>query len=670
MIKIKNFLLFVVIICLGQVSCCSKTDTLVASSPDGDIQLSFVTDSSGIYYSVSKEDVIIIERSKLGFALSGGDSIVKDLTISNYNSSSVDSEWEQVWGENRVVRNNYNQISIELTESTELKRQLNITFRIYNDGLGFRYQFPEQTNLSSFKIMDELTEFSLTSDFDLWSIPAYQDDRYEYLYSKRKLSEVNDTVHTPLTMVKDGLAISIHEANLTDYASTTLYRTKDKTLKSDLVPWSDGTKVYAQTPFNTPWRTVQIGDKATDLIESNLIINLNEPCKIEDTSWIKPAKYIGIWWGMHVNKYSWSSGDNHGATTKNVMDYIDFAAANNIQGVLVEGWNIGWDGEWYKNGDLFNFSTPYPDFDIQKLGEYAKKMGVGIIGHHETGAAVTNYENQLEDAFNLYNKHSIDYIKTGYVSPKADRKEWHHGQFMVRHYRKVLESAAKHKIMLDVHEPIKPTGIRRTYPNMMTREGARGMEFNAWSPDGGNPPNHEVTLAFTRLLAGPMDYTPGIFNISIPQNPNNQVNTTLAKQLALYITLYSPLQMAADLIENYKDQPAFQFIREVAVDWESSKVLNGEIGEYITVARKVRGSEDWFLGAITNQESRTIDIDLSFLEDGITYIATIYADGEGANYKTAPLKIKITNKALSSKDKISMKLATSGGQAIYFKRIK
>lgn len=652
--------------------CSSNKDrNLTVTSPNNTLSLTFSSDKNAISYKVQRNKIQVIDKSKLGFLLIDQPALKSGFKVVNSSIKSVDETWEQPWGEKKEIRNNYNEMLLQLQETEGLKRRIDIVFRVFNDGIGFRYIFPEQDNFVEFQIADELTEFNLFADYDSWSVKAYQPDRYEYLYGKNKLSVLNDTVHTPLTLVdENGLALSIHEANLTDYASMTLYKTGTTKLKCDLVPWSNGVKVYGKTPFKTPWRTVQIADKPIDLITSYLILNLNEPNKLGDVSWVKPAKYIGVWWEMHLDKSTWSQGPNHGANTANVKKYIDFAANNGFQGVLVEGWNEGWDNDWWLNGDAFNFTTAYPDFDIAEITAYGKLKGVGLIGHHETGAGVTNYERQLDDAMAFYNKYGVEYVKTGYVNPNGmDGKEWHHGQYGVRHYRKVVEEAANNKIMICAHEPIKPTGIRRTYPNMMSSEGARGQEFNAWGPDGGNPPNHEPTLVFTRLLAGPMDFTPGIFDITLPTKPNNQINTTLAKQLALYVALYSPLQMAADLPENYENQPAFQFIKDVVVDWEDTKVLNGEVGQYVTIARKDRNSENWFLGSITDQNAREFDIDLSFLDTDKNYMAEIYADGPTAHYKDNPLNIEILNKEVNSNQKMKIKMAPGGGFAVAFKLI-
>lgn len=673
--KRASFLLIILLIFNLFIGLTSYSTTeqseLFISSPDGKLELTFTSNRKGFSYSLNRENIPVIADSKLGFLLSNQPAMQDGFKVLHSSTKTVDENWEQPWGEKRLINNHYNELYVELQEAEGLKRKLNVVFKVFNDGIGFRYIFPEQDNMEDLQIADELTEFNLNSDYDTWSVKAYQSDRYEYLYEKQKLSTLKDTVHTPLTLVNtNGLSIAIHEANLTDYASMTLYRTDSTKLNCDLVPWSNGIKVYGKAPFNTPWRTIQIADKATDLITSNLILNLNEPCQLEDISWIQPAKYIGVWWEMHLAKSTWTQGPKHGANTVNVKRYMDFASKNGFQGVLVEGWNEGWDGEWYLNGNDFNFTKAYPDFNIEEITSYGKSLGVGLIGHHETGGGISNYESQLEDAMKYYHSHGVEYIKTGYVNPNGmNGKEWHHSQFGVRHYRKVVEEAAKNKIMVCAHEPIKDTGIRRTYPNMMTREGARGQEFNAWGPNGGNPPNHEPTLVFTRLLAGPMDFTPGIFDINLPSRKNNQVNTTLAKQLALYVTIYSPLQMAADLPENYINQPAFEFIKDVPVDWEDTKVINGEVGEFVTIARKDRNSENWYLGSITNEEARQLCVKLSFLDKNTSYKARVFEDGEVADYEKNPYPVNIYESEVTANDIIELTLARGGGAAITLEKI-
>ena len=655
-------------------------DGVHVSSPDGKIQVTFMLEDGVPYYAVSRSGQDIIKPSKLGFIFKDAEPLDQNLAVVESKLDSFDETWTQPWGEVKEIRNHYNELEIDLEETTGACRKMILVFRVYDDGLGFRYELPAQDNLSDFEIMDEETEFALAGNHQAWWIPAYQDNRYEYLYTQSPvsfLSEDLQAVHTPLTMeTADGLFLSIHEANLTDYASMTLVGSDDNTLLCDLVPWSDGVKVKASTPHQTPWRTIQIAENAGDLVTSYLILNLNEPNKLEDVSWIKPGKYVGIWWGMHIDKYTWGSGAKHGATTENAKRYIDFAAKYGFSGVLVEGWNLGWDGNWTKYGNRFDFTTPYDDFDIKELSAYAAAKGVALVGHHETGAAVMNYEQQLEDAFAFYHDLGINTVKTGYVGWGQGIKrrddagnlvglEWHHGQYMVRHYRKVVETAARHHIMLDVHEPIKDTGIRRTYPNMMTREGARGQEYNAWDGEGGNPPEHTTILPFTRMLAGPFDFTPGIFDLFFDEyRPNNRVNTTLAKQLALYVVIYSPLHMAADLPDNYEGHPAFQFIVDVPVDWQDTKVLHAEIGEYVTIARQDRNSQDWYVGSITDENGRTLETPLTFLEAGKKYVAEIYADGADADWESNPSSIDIYEALVDSDTVLTLRLAPGGGQAI------
>ncbi|RQW04217.1 glycoside hydrolase family 97 protein [candidate division KSB1 bacterium] len=652
---------------------------LQVKSPDGTLSLTFRLQEGAPTYEVARFNQPVIKTSRLGFIFKPADSFNFFKIVRSANTS-FDGTWTQVWGEKKEIRNNYNELRVDLREIVKPRRKMILVFRLFDDGLGFRYEFPEQRNLTEFDIMDELTEFTLADDATAWWIPAYEWNRYEYLYQSNTTSEL-DTVHTPVTFeTTDGLFMSIHEAALTDYSSMTLKNSGGTTLKADLVPWSDGIRVKAKTPMVTPWRTIQIADDAGGLITSYLILNLNEPNKIEDTSWIQPGKYIGIWWEMHLNTATWGSGPNHGATTENTKHYIDFAAKYGFDGVLVEGWNVGWDGDWTAEGDKFQFTIPYPDFDIDEVTRYAKRKGVRLIGHHETGAAVLNYEKQLQDAFQYYQDLGVRVVKTGYVGNDPSIKridengqeqwEWHHGQFMVRHYRKVVEEAAKHKIMIDAHEPIKDTGIRRTYPNMMTREGARGQEYNAWDPDGGNPPEHETILPFTRLLAGPMDFTPGIFDLLYEEvRPNNRVNTTLAKQLALYVVLYSPLHMAADLPENYEANPEpFRFILDVPTDWNDTKVLHARIGDYITIARQDRNSDDWYLGSLTDENGRNLQAALSFLEPNQQYVAEVYRDGIDADWQTNPYAIDITEMLVDHNASLTLRLAPGGGQAIRFRK--
>ncbi len=670
--KFRIEFISIVIFFLVLISCQPSRQIIKTSiaSPDGKIELTFQLSNGVPHYQINRENRLIVKPSKMGFVLKDAPPLNANFTIAQTHQSSFDETWTQTWGEVKNVRNHYNELKIELIEQLEKARRLTIVFRVFNDGIGFRYEFPEQENLKEFQIMDEQTEFAMADDQQVWWIPTYRKDRYEYLFTKSPISQI-DTVHTPLTIeTTDGLYLCIHEADLTDNAAMTLIGEDDFRLRCDLVPWSDGVKVKASTPFRSPWRTIQMAETPGELITSYLILNLNEPNKLGDVSWVKPAKYVGIWWGMHIGTFTWGSGPSHGATTANARRYIDFAAENGFDAVLIEGWNTGWDGDWIQNGHLFNFTQAHPDFDIAEVTRYATSKGVKIIGHHETAADIGNYERQMDAAFQFYKNYGIDMIKTGYVGDNVrssmGTNEWHHGQYMVRHYRKVLEKAAEYKIMLDVHEPIKDTGERRTYPNMMSREGARGQEWNAWDPEGGNPVDYLTILPFTRMLSGPMDYTPGIFDLEFKQagRPNNRVHGTLTKELAIYVVLYSPLQMAADLIENYENQPAFQFIKDVPVDWEDTRVLHGKIGDYITVVRKDRHSEDWYLGSITDEHARELPAPFSFLPDGKKYVAEIYADAAEANWQTNPYAIEMQKTLVDHNTVYKIQLAAGGGQAI------
>ncbi len=641
------------------------------SSPDGRIEVAFRLLDGGVpAYTVSYKGQPVLAPSRLGFVFQSAPPLNQDLMVTQVQRSQFDETWEQPWGEVRFIRNHYHEMQIDLQEKSEPLRQLMITFRVFDDGLGFRYTLPAQPNLGEFQIVDEQTEFAFTADHQAWWTPAFRERRYEYLYQRSPLSALKQ-VHTPLTLeaADTGLYYTIHEANLTDYASMALAGSGSPTLTCNLIPWrEDGIKVKASTPHQTPWRTLQIAERPGDLITSYLILNLNEPNVLGDVSWVKPGKYIGIWWAIHLRQYTWGRGPNHGATTENAKRYIDFAAQHGLDGVLVEGWNVGWDGSWFGAKNAFDFTTPYPDFDLEAVSRYAAEKGVRLIGHHETGANVENYERQMAAAFALYEQLGIDTVKTGYAGVLINGEEWHHGQKMVQHYRRVVELAAQHHIMLDVHEPIKDTGLRRTYPNMMTREGVRGTEYDAWSRDGGNPPEHTTIIPFTRMLSGPVDYTPGIFNLLYEgRYPENRVRTTLAKQLALYVVLYSPLQMAADLPENYASQPAFQFIVDVPVDWQETMVLNGQIGDYVTIARQDRHSEEWYLGSITNEEVRTFEIPLAFLAPNRPYVAEIYADGPEADWADNPQSYRIDNFIVSAETVLQLRLAAGGGQAIRFR---
>lgn len=639
-------------------------DPISVTSPDGFISVSVSEKNGDIYYSVSAQETMFIQPSKLGFHFTHfelGKLSIKDHAImENYDV------WMQPWGERKIITDHHHELRLTISTQHKIIQTFDIVFKVFSDGLGFRYEFLNSNSQKEILIQDELTEFNLSDDFTSWSIPAYRDLHFEQLYRELPLSKI-DTVHTPVTMkVKSDLFISFHEANVRNYATYAFAKKSGLKFKTDLIPWPDGIKVKTHLPFKTPWRTVQIARTAGELITSTLILNLNEPNQLVNVSWIKPGKYIGIWWGMHIGTMSWGSGEKHGAKTDHVKKYIDFASKNGFSGVLVEGWNIGWDSDWWGNGKDFNFTQPHPDFDMEYLSAYAKKMNVTIIGHHETGGNVLHYEAQMDSAYSYYQRNGIKAVKTGYVGPRINGSYWHDGQFMVEHYQRTVELTAKYKIMLNIHEPIKDTGLRRTFPNLMTREGARGTEFDAWSDDGGNPPNHTTILPFTRLLAGPMDFTPGIFDLHLKNNPTHRVNTTLAKQLAYYVTVYSPLQMAADEIENYANQPAFEFIRLVPTDWEITYVPHAEIGEYVTIVRKDRHSDDWFLGSITNEKGRKLSMKLDFLDSGVSYTARIFADGPTADWKTNPYELSITRKNVRAGDILEWNLAPGGGYAVAF----
>ncbi len=653
---------------------------LDVESPNKTIRVVFELRDGVPTYRVSRAGRPVVMASKLGFRMRVGPSLDSDFEIASSATNSVDHTWTQVWGEQKLIRDFHNELRIELKEAAGPPRRLAVTFRVFDDGVGFRYSIPAQPGLDELEISDELTEFCLTGDHRAWWIPALEHNRYEYRYTDPPLSKTAKA-HTPITFATaEGLYLSIHEAALTDFASMTLWRKEGHCYEADLVPWSDGVKVRGAAPMVSPWRTIQIADSPGGLVESYLILNLNEPNKLEDTSWVKPGKYVGIWWEMHLDKASWGSGSKHGATTKNTKRYIDFAAKHGFDGVLVEGWNQGWDGNWQANGDEFSFTQPYPDFDLERLAKYARERGVPLIGHHETAGGIANYERQMEKAYALYEKLGIRAIKTGYVAhgrsierigPDGRKhREWHHGQYMVRHYRKAVQTAAKHHIMLDVHEPIKDTGIRRAYPNMMTREGACGQEFNAWGGERRNRPDHTTILPFTRLLAGPMDFTPGIFDLLFEEHrPKERVSTTLAKQLALYVVLYSPLHMAADLPENYEFRPKpFEFIKAVPTDWETTKVLNARIGDYVTIVRKDRHSSDWYLGSVTDENGRQLVADLSFLDPDRSYTAEVYRDAEDADWDKNPYAMTIEKKRVTSTTKLPLRVAPGGGMAIRFRQ--
>ena len=633
-------------------------------SPDGTLCLEVAERGGRIGYSVTRRGAPLLDFSTLGFELLDAPALREGLEITGTSRDSRDETWETVWGEQRTVRSHYNELRVSVRESDAPRRRFDVVFRLFDDGYGFRFEFPEQPHLGEFAITDELTEYRFPSDHNAWWMPA-REPYYESLARHTPISRM-DTVNTPLTLeCAGGGYLALHEADLTDYAKMSLYP-DGTTLRCHLTPWSTGVKVYARTPFRTPWRTMIVADTPGGLVTSRLMLNLNEPCRIEDTSWIRPAKYVGIWWSMHLFQETWAQGPRHGATTENAKRYIDFAAEHGIEGVLVEGWNVGWDGEWTKNTARIRFTEPYPDFDIEAVAGYAAQKGVELIGHHETGADTKNYEAQLEEAFAFYKKYGVDYVKTGYVNVLMDGKELHDSQYGVRHYRRVIETAARCGMMIDNHEPVMPTGIERTWPNLMTQEGVRGQEYNAWSPDGGNPPEHTTVVPFLRGLAGPMDYTFGTFRFDNPVSPFARVQSTIARELAHYVVIYSPLQMASDLPENYRGHKAFDFIRDVPTDWERTLVPQAAIGDYAVFVRQDRSSEDWYLGAVPDEEPRTVGVPLTVLAPGVTYTAQIYADGEGADWKTNPYAVDYEERPVTAADTLTVSMASGGGCAVRF----
>jgi hypothetical protein len=679
-----------------------KAQQVKTVSPDGAIQLSVILNQNGnITYSLNYKSRPVILQSTLGMKFKKPAVNLQQFKLLKIDSSAYDETWNTVWGEYRSIRDHHKELVFYLEEKNGSAIMMNIIFRVFNEGVGFRYEFPQQEKLLHFIVDDENTEFHLTGDHKAFWIPGDFDSN-EYPYNETKLSDVDalsasaeaiaisvrvpfdkNAVQTPL-MIKsnDGLYINIHEASLVNYPAMNLVIDKSSfTLKSALVPDAVGNKAYMITPSKTPWRTIIVSDKATDIIAANrMILNLNDPVKIENTSFIKPQKFVGVWWEMHVGKSSWDySGGQvgsqqatkvpHGANTANVKRYIDFAAKNGFNGVLVEGWNTGWEdwfGKWKE--DVFDFVTPYPDYDVNELTRYAASKGVKIICHHETSGSVTNYERWVDTAYRFMINHGMNSVKTGYVGKIIPRGEHHDGQWMVRHYERVAKKTAGYGIMVDMHESVRLTGLHRTYPNWIASEAARGNEFNAWSV--GNPPMHETLLPFTRLMGGPMDYTPGIFQIKMNHynsDKKEQVHTTLAKQLALYVTMYSPLQMAADLPENYEaHMDAFQFIKDVAVDWDDTKILQAEPGDYLIITRKAKDAPSWFLGAITDEKPRNFIQPLSFLDAGKKYLARIYHDAADADWQKNPMAYVINSFIVDSKTSLKLELAPGGGSAMSF----
>ncbi|MEY2869720.1 Glycosyl-hydrolase 97 C-terminal, oligomerisation [Flavobacterium glycines] len=693
---------------------CVAFNSIVAQqlkSPNQKLQMEFSLQSDGTpSYSLNYKNKVVIKPSKLGLELKNDSkSLLNNFTIVDSKTTTFDESWKPVWGEVASIRNHYNELAVTLNQK-ETNRQIIIRFRLFDEGLGFRYEFPLQKNLTYFVIKEERSQFAMNGNHTAFWIPGDYDTQ-EYDYTTSKLSEIRGLTQKAMTenvsqqsfsptgvqtalMMKtaDGLYINLHEAALINYSCMHLnLDDKNMVFESWLTPDAKGDKGYMQAPCKTPWRTIMVSDDAREILASKMTLNLNDPCKIEDTSWIKPVKYVGVWWEMITGKSSWAYTDEyptvelgvtdfskakpngkHGANTANVKKYIDFAAANGFDAVLVEGWNEGWE-DWFGHSKdyVFDFVTPYPDFDVKGIHEYAKSKGIKMIMHHETSGSTRNYERHMDKAYQFMKDNGYDAVKSGYVGPILPRGENHYNQWIVNHYQYAVEKAADYKIMLNAHEAIRPTGICRTYPNLIGNESARGTEYQAF---GGSKPNHVTILPFTRLIGGPMDYTPGIFEMNISKiNPENtsHLNSTLANQLALYLTMYSPLQMAADLPENYnRFADAFQFIKDVAVDWSDSKYLEAEPGQYITVARKAKGTNNWFVGNVNGETVRTSTIQFDFLEKGKKYEATIYADAKDAHYKTNPQAYTIRKMKVTSKTALSQFTASGGGYAISIIEIK
>ena len=674
------------------------------TSPDGQLRLNFSVNPQGEpVYELSYKGKAVIKPSKLGLELKNDPGLMNGFTLAGTETSTFDETWEPVWGEVKQIRNHYNEMAVTLNQKAQ-DRNIIIRFRLFDDGLGFRYEVPLQKNLNYFVIKEERTQFAMAGDHKAFWIPGDYDTQ-EYDYMESKLSEIRGLmeeavtgnasqtqfsptgVQTSLQMkTADGLYINLHEAALVDYSCMHL-NLDDKNLvfESWLTPDAVGDKGYMQAPCKSPWRTVIVSDDARDILASKLTLNLNEPCAYEDVSWIKPVKYVGVWWEMIAGKSTWAYTDElpsvklgetdysktkpngrHGANNENVKRYIDFAAANGFDQVLVEGWNEGWE-DWFGHSKdyVFDFVTPYPDFDVKMLNAYAKSKGVKLMMHHETSSSVRNYERHMDKAYQFMVDNGYNAVKSGYVGNIIPRGEHHYGQWMNNHYLYAVKKAADYKICVNGHEAVRPTGLCRTYPNLIGNESARGTEYEAF---GGSKPFHTTLLPFNRLIGGPMDYTPGIFDTKLDfmgDLPHGQVQTTLAKQLALYVTLYSPLQMAADLVENYeKHMDAFQFIKDVAVDWDDSRYIEAEPGDYITVARKAKGTDNWFVGGITDENARTANFTLDFLTPGKQYVATLYADGKDADYKENPTSYQIKKGIVTNKTKMSVKEARSGGFAL------
>ncbi|MBT0671068.1 glycoside hydrolase family 97 protein [Novosphingobium profundi] len=653
---------------------------LTATSPDGSLVLSVTTDNDKRpTWSLSRKGKLLIAPSRLGFLLADGINMTRGFAIAGSETAKGEETWEQPWGERRFVHDKHNEVLVRFVQAEEDgARRMNLRFRLFDDGIGFRYELPEQPALKTMRITDEVTGFTIAPKGEAWWIPGGEWNRYEQVYQHTAIDAVS-TAHTPITMkLEDGTHLAFHEAALVDYAGYWFKRADGQSFRTTLAPSSQGPAVVRDLPFATPWRTVRIADEAAGLVENDLELNLNEPNKLGDVSWFQPGRYIGIWWGMIRGDWTWAEGPRHGATTQRTRQYIDYAAAHGFRGVLVEGWDKGWNGNWFGHGQDFSYTQATPDFDLDGLADYARSKGVHLIGHHETGGNIANYESQLDDAMALYEKLGVDVVKTGYVTdaggivadtdryglkPGATRMAWHDGQRTVNHYLDVVEVAAKHHVAVNTHEPVKDTGLRRTWPNWVSREGARGMEYNAWGAYA-NGPDHEPTLVYTRMLSGPMDFTPGI--LSLEGAEGVPLASTLAKQLGLYVTLYSPIQMAADFVEELDKHPReMDFITSVPTDWAESHLIAGEVGDYAVFARKDRASARWFVGGVNDATPRTVKVDFRFLDPGKAYEVRIWKDGEGASYLTEKRHaIAYDTRTVQKGDTLDVWLAPGGGMAM------
>lgn len=699
-LKMRKQFIFLFALLISSNALLAQVFSEVVKSPDGKVQATVTFDKKrgNASYKVRYKGKEIIKESKLGLKVRG-EYLYTGMVMLGSHTATQKGTWKPVWGETEEIEEHYNELTLELKDALKLK--MNIVFRVFNDGVGFRYEFPDTKQVGLISVLQDATVFNMAEDFETWWAPSDWDSN-EHTYSHTKISEIDATkylsdiepfnqhivdvkaVQTPVTMQSgSGVCVSIAEAALADFGALHLKAdSSGHNFTAFVIPGINPEIATVNgLPFKMPWRAILLSPDAAGLLTNHLILNLNEPCKIKgDLSWIKPQKYVGIWWELHIGKSGWNYREadgkpnpRHGANTENVKHYIDFAAKNGFDGVLVEGWNEGWD-KWFNTNkaELFDFTKPYPDYDMPEISRYAAEKGVKIIVHHETGAAVPSYEQQMDSAYNYLRSFGFNTIKTGYVGHLFPKGEWHDGQRMVNHYNTVLEKAADHQIMVCAHEPVRPSGMHRTWPNFMACEAARGQEFNAWSK--GNDPSHELTLIFTRLLGGPMDYTPGIFQIDLNQfdaAKKERVHTTVAKQLALYVTLYSPLQMAADLPENYEKRPdVFQFIKDVPVDWSETRILNAAIGDYVTTARRQKNAGDWYIGSMTDETPRDMKIKLDFLESKKQYEATIYEDGPDAGYNKNPYPVNIRKETVKKGSKINYHLASGGGCAISIKEIK